>query len=105
MQMWFHDHPVISYLLIVACTIYIFNTVFRMEKLPILKEILVHIVLALGCLILLLLQLDKLPIIQCMAVAVGMMALLRMRQFYDKRKAYRSDKTSDSPRVNSADPQ
>ena len=105
MQQWFHDHQVISYLLIVACTIYIFNTVFRMGKLPILKEILVHIVLALGCLILLVLQLDKLPIIQCMAVAVGMMMLLRMRQFYDKRKAYRNNKAGGSPKVNSADPQ
>ncbi|RED65749.1 YlaH-like family protein [Cohnella lupini] len=105
MQQWFHDHQLISYLLIVACTIYIFNTVFRMGKLPILKEILVHIVLALGCLVLLVLQLDKLPIIQCMAVAVGMMALLRMRQFYDKRKAYRANKAGGSPGVNSADPQ
>ncbi|MFC4305610.1 YlaH-like family protein [Cohnella boryungensis] len=99
MQEWFHDHPIISYLLIVACTIYIFNSVFRMGKLPILKEIAVHIVLALGCLVLLLLQLDKLPIIQCMGVAVAMMALLRMRQMYDKRKAYRNGKKTDSPRV------
>ncbi|QJD83621.1 YlaH-like family protein [Cohnella herbarum] len=105
MQQWFHDHQVISYLLIVACTIYIFNTVFRTGKLPILKEILVHIVLALGCLVLLVLQLDKLPIIQCMAVAVGMMALLRMRQFYDKRKANRNNKAGGSPDVKSADPQ
>jgi uncharacterized membrane protein YhhN len=105
MQTWFHDHPVISYLLIVACTIYIFNAVFRAGKLPILKEILVHVVLAIGCLVLLLLQLDKLPIIQCMAVAVVMMALLRMRQFYDKRKAYRNNKNGDSQQVNSADPQ
>ncbi|TVY00559.1 YlaH-like family protein [Cohnella terricola] len=100
MQMWFHDHPVISYLLIVACTIYIFNSVFRMGKLPLLKEILVHVVLAIGCLVLLLLQLDKLPIIQCMAVAVAMMALLRMRQMYDKRKTYRNNKKDSSSRVN-----
>lgn len=102
MQMWFHDHQIISYLIIVACTIYIFNTVFRTGKLPILKEILVHIVLALGCLVLLVLQLDKLPIIQCMAVAVAMMALLRMRQLYDKRKAYRAKKAGGLP---PADPQ
>lgn len=105
MQQWFHDHEIISYLLILVCTIYIFNAVFRTGKLPILKEILVHIVMALGCLVLLLLQLDKLPIIQCMAVAVGMMALLRMRQFYDKRKAFRSGKDGSSPSVNSNDPQ
>jgi hypothetical protein len=105
MQQWFHDHAIISYLLILACTIYIFNAVFRMGKLPIIKEILVHIVMAFGCLILLLLQLDKLPIIQCMAVAVGMMALLRMRQFYDRRKAFRSSKDGSSPQVKSTDSQ
>ncbi|MFB9280025.1 YlaH-like family protein [Cohnella cellulosilytica] len=99
MQQWFHDHPIISYILIVACTIYIFNTVFRVGKLPILKEILVHLVLAIGCLVLLLLQLDKLPIIQCMAVAVAMMLLLRLRQMYDKRKAYRKNKDGEAPRV------
>lgn len=99
MQQWFHDHPIISYLLIVACTIYIFNTVFRVGKLPILKEILVHIVLAIGCLVLLLLQLDKLPIIQCMAVAVGMMLLLRLRQMYDKRKNYQKNKNGETPRA------
>jgi predicted membrane channel-forming protein YqfA (hemolysin III family) len=105
MQQWFHNHGVISYLLIVAFTIYIFNAVFRTGKLPIIKEIFVHVFLALGCLILLLLQLDKLPIIQCMAVAVGMMALLRGRQFYDRRKAYRNRKGGGSSNVTSGDPQ
>ncbi|OXS62466.1 hypothetical protein B1A99_00960 [Cohnella sp. CIP 111063] len=99
MQQWFHDHPIISYLLIVACTIYIFNTVFRVGKLPILKEIAVHVVLAIGCLVLLLLQLDKLPIIQCMGVAVAMMLLLRLRQMYDKRKNYRKNKNGEAPRA------
>ncbi|MFC4599385.1 YlaH-like family protein [Cohnella hongkongensis] len=97
MQQWFHDHPIISYILIVACTIYIFNSVFRVGRLPILKEIVVHIVLALGCLVLLLLQLDKLPIIQCMGVAVAMMLLLRLRQLYDKRKAHRKNKDGEAP--------
>lgn len=103
MQAWFHDHPVISYLLILACTIYIFNAVFRSGKLPILKEILVYIVMAIGCLVLLLLQLDKLPIIQCMAVAVAMMGLLRLRQLYDKRKKNRE--TTKDRNDSSADPQ
>ncbi|MFC5467134.1 YlaH-like family protein [Cohnella suwonensis] len=96
MQEWFHDHAVIAYLLIVVCTVYIFNTVFRTGKLPLVKEIAVHVVLAIGCLVLLLLQLDKLPIIQCMAVAVAMMALLRIRQMYDKRKNYRLKKAETS---------
>lgn len=89
MQTWFHDHPVVSYLLILAFTIYIFNAVFRMGRLPILKEIIVHIIMAIGCLVLLLLQLDKLPIIQCMSVAVIMMLMLRGRQMYDKWRTKR----------------
>lgn len=84
MQSWFHDHPIVSYLLILAFTIYIFNAVFRVGRLPILKEVVVHVVMAIGCLVLLLLQYDKLPIIQCMAVAVVMMLMLRGRQLYDK---------------------
>ncbi|WEK53008.1 MAG: YlaH-like family protein [Candidatus Cohnella colombiensis] len=86
MQQWFHDHPLISYLIILACTIYIFNNVFRPGRLPILKEVVVYIMMAAGCTLLLLFQLDKLPIIQCMAVAVLMMGMLRMRQYYDKHK-------------------
>jgi hypothetical protein len=87
MQTWFHEHPVVSYLLILAFTIYIFNAVFRMGRLPLIKEAIVHIVMAIGCLVLLLLQLDKLPIIQCMGVAVLMMLVLRLRQLYDKRRS------------------
>jgi len=101
MQQWFHDNPVISYLLILACTIYIFNAVFRPGRLPILKEVLVYIMMAFGCLVLLLLQLDKLPIIQCMAVAVVMMGLLRLRQLYDKRK----NKVGGDSKADSAKPQ
>ncbi|MFS0727586.1 YlaH-like family protein [Paenibacillus sp. 1P07SE] len=91
MQEWLSTHPLVSYLLILGCTIYIFNKVFRVQKrMPIIKEILVHLLMAFGALVLLVLQIDKLPIIQCMGVAVLMMMLLRARQFYDKWKG-RSD--------------
>ncbi|MFC4808261.1 YlaH-like family protein [Paenibacillus sp. GCM10023250] len=90
MQSWFHAHPILTYLLILAFTIYIFNTVFRAQKrLPILKEILVHLLMAFGAFVLFVLQYDVLPIVQCMAVAVFMMLLLRGRQLYDKFKARR----------------
>lgn len=96
MQTWFHDNPIVSYVLIFAFTLYIFNAVFRMGRLPILKEIIVHIVMAIGCLVLLLLQLDKLPIIQCMAVAVIMMLMLRGRQMYDKWRSKRGGGGADA---------
>ncbi|GFN30370.1 YlaH-like family protein [Paenibacillus xylaniclasticus] len=84
MQEWFSNHPVITYVLILACTIYIFNAVFRVQRLPILKEVLVHLIMAIGAFVLFILQIDKLPIIQCMAVAIIMMMMLRGRQLYDK---------------------
>lgn len=90
MQSWFHSHPILTYFIILALTIYIFNAVFRVGRLPILKEILVHLVMALGSFVLFVLQFDKLPIIQCMSVAVFMMALLRGRQLYDKIKGKRN---------------
>lgn len=102
MQQWFSDNPLISYILILAFTIYIFNAVFRMGKLPILKEIIVYIVMALGCLVLLVLQIDKLPIIQCMGVAVIMMLMLRLRQIYDKRKGSGSSGGSEASKTESA---
>ncbi|WP_276355953.1 YlaH-like family protein [Cohnella caldifontis] len=91
MQQWFADHMLVSYILILAFTIYIFNAVFRPGRLPILKEVLVYLLMAIGCCVLLVLQVDKLPIIQCMGIAVIMMLLLRLRQLYDKRRNRRSD--------------
>jgi YlaH-like protein len=103
MQMWFSDHPLISYVLILAFTIYIFNAVFRMGRLPILKEIIVYVIMAIGCLILLVLQIDKLPIIQCMVVAVVMMLMLRLRQLYDKRRGNGAQPNGgETPKTDSA---
>ncbi|REK76225.1 YlaH-like family protein [Paenibacillus paeoniae] len=87
MQEWLSEHKLVSYILILAFTIYIFNSVFRPQaKLPILKEIMVYIVMAIGSFVLMIMQVDKLPIIQCMAVAVLLMLMLRGRQMYDKWK-------------------
>ncbi|MBJ6363135.1 YlaH-like family protein [Paenibacillus sp. GCM10012307] len=87
MQAWLSNHPLVSYVLILGSVVYIFNKVFRAQRrLPILKEILVYLMMALGSLVLLVLQIDKLPIIQCMAVAIALMLILRARQLYDKWK-------------------
>ncbi|GGG89090.1 YlaH-like family protein [Paenibacillus radicis (ex Gao et al. 2016)] len=92
MQQWLSEHPVISYFLILGFTIYIFNKVFRANnaKLPILKEILVYVVMVIGAFVLMILQIDKLPIIQCMGIAVFMMLMLRGRQLYDQIKKRQS---------------
>ncbi|MDF2837242.1 MAG: hypothetical protein K0Q63_2882 [Paenibacillus sp.] len=88
MQEWLSEHKLVSYLIILAFTIYIFNSVFRPQagRLPILKEVVVYLLMAFGSGILMILQVDKLPIIQCMAIAVVMMLMLRGRQLYDKWK-------------------
>ncbi|OXM15640.1 YlaH-like family protein [Paenibacillus herberti] len=97
MQDWLSDHPLVTYILILASVIYIFNKVFRaQQRLPLLKEILVYFVMAFGSGVLLVLQIDKLPILQCMAVAIGMMFLLRIRQFNDKRLAKRQQQGDTS---------
>lgn len=95
MQEWLSEHKLVSYILILGFTIFIFNSVFRPQtRLPILKEILVYLLMALGSFILMIMQVDKLPIIQCMAIAVVMMLMLRGRQLYDKWKKGRSDSSN-----------
>jgi hypothetical protein len=97
MQEWFSNHQLVTYVLILACIIYIFNAVFRVKRLPILKEVIVHLVMAFGAFILFILQVDKLPILQCMAVAIMMMMMLRGRQLYDKLRSKRNrDVKTDS---------
>jgi len=98
MQAWLSEHMLISYLLILGFTIYIFNAVFRAQRrLPLLKEILVYLLMALGSFVLMILQVDKLPIIQCMGIAVIMMLMLRGRQLYDK---WKGNKTGQAPTQN-----
>lgn len=98
MQDWLSNHPVITYVIILACIMYIFNAVFRVQRLPLLKEVLVHLIMAIGAFVLFILQIDKLPIIQCMAVAIIMMMMLRGRQLYDKlrKKNGKSEVKTDS---------
>jgi hypothetical protein len=57
------------------------------KRLPILKEILIYIILAIGSFILLLFQLDlQLPIIPSLAVAVGLMFIVRIRYWITDRQ-------------------
>ncbi|MFD1955214.1 YlaH-like family protein [Paenibacillus thailandensis] len=101
MQQWFSEHHVVSYLIILGFTIYIFNSVFRaQQKLPLLKEVLVYVLMAIGSFVLMILQVDKLPIIQCMGIAVVMMLMLRTRQLYDKWKGKKAERGA----VNEAEP-
>ena len=87
MQVWFAEHPLISYIVILVLIAYVYNKVFRArQKMPLLKEILLYILMALGSGMLLIFQIDKLPIIQCLLVAVALMLMVRIRYFVEERQ-------------------
>ena len=97
MQVWFAEHPVISYVLIFVLIIYVYNKVFRaQQKLPLFKEIILYLLMALGSFLLLIFQIDKLPIIQCLLVAVVLMLMVRIRYFVEGRRNKQSKKGSPS---------
>ncbi|GAA4858084.1 hypothetical protein GCM10023310_41570 [Paenibacillus vulneris] len=85
MTEWFREHPVITYLIILVLISYVYNKVFKVRRLPILKEAIVYLMLAIGAGMLLLFQLGALPIVLCLAVAVGLMFLVRIRYFIEGR--------------------
>ncbi|WP_454192103.1 YlaH-like family protein [Paenibacillus sp. Marseille-Q7038] len=97
MQAWLASHPIISYVVIFVLITYVYNKVFRpQQKLSLPKEILLYIFMAIGAFMLLIFQIDKLPIIQCLLVAVGLMLLVRIRYFVEgrqKKKAQASGQT------------
>lgn len=68
---WFRAHPWIAYVLIFVLLTYVYNKVFRARKLPLLKEAVIYLLLALGSLMLLFFQLAGLPIILSLSVAVA----------------------------------
>ncbi|MDT3426526.1 heme A synthase [Paenibacillus forsythiae] len=87
MQIWFAEHPLIAYVTIFILLSYVYNRVFRVnQKLSLLKEVTLYALMALGSGILLVFQHDKLPIIQCLLVAVGLMLLVRVRYFVEARQ-------------------
>jgi hypothetical protein len=80
---WFIHHLWITYGLIFGFTVYIYNKVFRVRKLPILKEIIVYLIIGAGSFMLLLFQVDAgLPIVPSLFVAIAMMLLYRGRVLY-----------------------
>ncbi|CAM3379334.1 MULTISPECIES: YlaH-like family protein [Paenibacillus] len=97
MQEWLAAHPLISYILIFVMITYVYNKVFRVkQKLPLLKEILLYFLMLLGSAILLVFQIDKLPIIQCLLVAVALMFMVRIRYFVEERQKKKTQAESKS---------
>lgn len=96
MQQWLENHPIITYIVILACLVYVYNKVFRMRKLPLLKDVVVYLTMAVGAGILWLFQLDLgLPIVACLGVAVALMLTVRIRYWMLDREA-RKNGTADN---------
>jgi len=87
---WFAAHPIISFLIIYGFLVYIFNKVFRVRKLPILKDLIIYLMIAVAAFVLLVFQIDKLPIIPCLTVAVALMLMVRIRYFVEARQKRKS---------------
>jgi heme/copper-type cytochrome/quinol oxidase subunit 1 len=86
-QSWFADHPIVAYIVIFILLTFVYNRVFRVnQKLSIGKEIMLYLMMALGSGMLLIFQHDKLPIIQCLLVAVGLMLLVQVRYLLENRQ-------------------
>ncbi|WP_307556102.1 MULTISPECIES: YlaH-like family protein [unclassified Paenibacillus] len=89
MNEWFGNHLYITYLLIFIFMSYVYNKVFRTRKLPVLKTAVIYVLLAIGSVMLLVFQIVGLPIVLCLAVAISLMFLVRIRYFIEKRSGNR----------------
>ncbi|MDR6880134.1 putative ferric reductase [Bacillus sp. 3255] len=87
---WFGNHIYMTYLMIFVFMSYVYNKVFRTRKLPILKTAVVYVLMAIGSVMLLVFQVAGLPIVLCLAVAISLMFLVRIRYFIEKRSGTRS---------------
>ncbi len=85
MNEWFAQHPWITYLIIFVLVAFIYNKVFRVRKLPLLKDLIVYLIMAVGSFLLLIFQIDGLPIVPSMGVAVLLMAVVRVRYWVTER--------------------
>lgn len=105
LQVWLAEHPLITYLFMVVCMIYIFNAVFRPRKLPLLKDLLVYALILLGGLLLLFFQNRVgLPIVHGFAVAIVLMLTVRIRTWVSRRQHGGTNQHSSGGASNSIDP-
>ena len=86
MTEWFREYPFLTFILIYIMITYVYNKVFKTRRLPILKEAIIYLLLGVGAGMLLLFQLGSLPIVPCLAVAIGLMLMVRIRYFFQDRR-------------------
>ncbi len=84
---WLAVHPWITFILIYVFLVYIYNKVFRVRKLPILKDLIIYLLIGVGASILLLFQIGAdLPIVLSLTVAISLMVIVRIRYFFSKTR-------------------
>lgn len=77
----------VYFILIYMFLIFIYNKVFRTRRLPIIKNAIVYLLIAIGAFMLLIFQIDAgLPIVYSLGVAIFMMLLVRIRYFIEGRR-------------------
>lgn len=87
---WFGNHLIVTYISIFIALSYVYNKVFRTRKLPVLKTLILYVMMAVGSVMLLFFQVEGLPIILCLTVAILMMFMVRVRYFIEKRSGRKS---------------
>ncbi|MCR8641949.1 YlaH-like family protein [Paenibacillus sp. N1-5-1-14] len=93
---WFTDHLYITFIIIYLFMTYVYNKVFRVKKLPLLKALIVYVLMGVGAFMLLIFQVDaKLPIVLCLSVAIFLMLLVRIRYFVEGRQKKQASKTQN----------
>jgi 4-hydroxybenzoate polyprenyltransferase len=84
---WLTDHFVVTYLIIYVFMAYVYTKVFKVRKLPILKELIIYLIIGVGAFILWLFQLTiGLPIVLCLTIAILLMFMVQIRYFFEKRQ-------------------
>jgi len=86
MTEWFREHPLITYAILYFGLAFVYVKVFRMRRLPILKELIIYVLIGVGALLLWLFQLDlQLPVVQSMLAALALMLVVRIRMYFTNR--------------------
>ncbi len=84
MNEWFFENVWITYAIIFLLVTYVYNRVFRVRKLPLLKNVIVYSLIGIGSFLLLFFQMMGLPIILSLAVAVFLMLIFRVRTYVEE---------------------
>ena len=101
---WFLQNPNVPLIIIFVCVSYIYNKVFRTEKLTVRqsvrkhiqalkmrrfgvlgKSLLIYFLILLGSYMLVFFQLMGLPIIPSLAIAISLMLIVRIRYWVEER--------------------